>query len=198
MNAETAQIRLGRGINSIDGGIDIRDRFINSTIRLEGGSGNIGVGGNIAVAGNVSVGGDITLEGADCAEEFEIALDVEAVPGMVMALDAKGKLRPSTEPYDRRVAGIVAGAGDLRPGIILGRQRDTIKRVPIALFGRVYCMVDATDAPIAVGDLLTTSSTRGSAMKATHSAMAFGAIIGKALQPLASGTGLIQVLVALQ
>jgi hypothetical protein len=35
-------------------------------------------------------------------------------------------------------------------------------------------------------------------MKAIDRSRAFGAIIGKALQPLASGTGLIRILIALQ
>ena len=64
--------------------------------------------------------------------------------------------------------------------------------------GKVYCKVDADHAPIKVGDLLTTASTPGHAMKATDALRAFGAVIGKALQPLQSGTGLVAVLVALQ
>jgi hypothetical protein len=52
--------------------------------------------------------------------------------------------------------------------------------------------------PIEVGDLLTTSSCSGHAMKASDPFRAFGAVIGKALRPLASGRGKIPVLVALQ
>jgi len=68
----------------------------------------------------------------------------------------------------------------------------------VALLGKVYCKVDATAAPVAVGDLLTTSDTPGYAMKATDPQRAFGAVLGKALQPLPAGSGLIPVLVALQ
>jgi hypothetical protein len=71
-------------------------------------------------------------------------------------------------------------------------------RHPLALMGKTYCRVDAQFAPVALGDLLTTSATRGHAMKAVDSSRAFGAVIGKALAPLRSGTGLIPVLVALQ
>jgi hypothetical protein len=96
------------------------------------------------------------------------------------------------------VAGIVAGAGDLKPGIILGRNRTPHPAVPVALVGRAYCKVDAQYGAIRIGDLLTTSATPGHAMKAADSARAFGAVIGKALRPLDTGTGLVPVLIALQ
>ena len=68
----------------------------------------------------------------------------------------------------------------------------------MALAGKAYCKVDASEAPIAMGDMLTTSPTVGHAMKASDPARAFGAVIGKALQPLVTGTGLIPILIALQ
>ena len=58
--------------------------------------------------------------------------------------------------------------------------------------------VDATYGPIALGDLLTTSSTPGHAMTASDPSTAFGAVIGKALRPWNDGAGLVPVLVALQ
>ena len=64
--------------------------------------------------------------------------------------------------------------------------------------GKVYCKVDAQYAPIEVGDLLTTSPTLGHAMKAEDPWKAFGAVLGKALRPLAAGQGLIPILIALQ
>jgi hypothetical protein len=64
--------------------------------------------------------------------------------------------------------------------------------------GKVYCKVDAQYAPIEIGDLLTTSPTLGHAMKADDPAMAFGAVIGKALQSLSNGQGLIAIFVTLQ
>jgi hypothetical protein len=66
------------------------------------------------------------------------------------------------------------------------------------LSGTAYCQVDARQEPIQVGDLLTTSATPGHAMKASDPLQAFGAVIGKALQPLPAGTGLIPILLALQ
>jgi hypothetical protein len=101
-------------------------------------------------------------------------------------------------PYDRRVAGVVSGAGDYRPAMVLDQRISSADRIPVALVGKVYCKVDADPAPIAVGDLLTTSWRPGFAMKAIDPAQAFGAVIGKALKPLRSGQGLIPILVALQ
>jgi hypothetical protein len=94
--------------------------------------------------------------------------------------------------------GIIAGAGDLKPGIVLGRMRNRCGRLPVALVGRVYCKADTTNGAISTGDLLTTGATPGHVMKATDPLKAFGAVVGKALTGLQSGTGFIQVLVALQ
>jgi hypothetical protein len=68
----------------------------------------------------------------------------------------------------------------------------------LALTGRAFCKVDAQYSPIRVGDLLTTSPTPGHAMKAGDPLKAFGAVIGKAMRPLAEGQGLIPILIALQ
>jgi hypothetical protein len=66
------------------------------------------------------------------------------------------------------------------------------------LLGKVYCKVDAGRGAIEIGDLLTTSPTPGHAMKADDPLKAFGAMLGKALGPLAEGRGLIPILIALQ
>jgi len=61
-----------------------------------------------------------------------------------------------------------------------------------------WCKVDAEIAPIEIGDLLTTSSTKGYAQKILDSSKAQGAVIGKALGSLNKGKGKIPVLVTLQ
>jgi hypothetical protein len=148
--------------------------------------------------GNVIVTGDVSFPGADCAEEFAIQAEAVAGPGTVMALSETGELVPCSAPYEKKVVGVIAGAGSLRPGIIMGRQHGGANRQPIALVGTVYCNADARPAPIAVGDLLTSSATKGHAMKASDPARAFGAVIGKAMAPLREDTGLIPILIALQ
>ena len=140
-------------------------------------------------------GGDIIF--SDFAEHFDLA-DIEAEPGTVMAIDQDGSLRPSKEPYDKKVAGVVSGAGNFRPAIILGKRGPSGRRMAIALVGKVYCKVDAKNSPIEVGDLLTTSDTPGHAMKADDPFKAFGSVIGKALGPMQEGNGLIPILVSLQ
>jgi hypothetical protein len=148
--------------------------------------------------GDVEVTGDIRLLNADCAEDFDIAGVETAEPGTVMVLGEEGALEPSDRAYDKRVAGVVSGAGGYRPGIVLDKQPAQGNRSPIALLGKVFCKVDAAPAPVEVGDLLTTSDTPGHAMKAGDPAKAFGSVIGKALRPLPGGKGLIPVLIALQ
>ncbi len=148
--------------------------------------------------GNVEVTGDVVLTGADCAEEFDVAETVDIEPGTVMVLDQDGVLQQSQIAYDKKVAGVISGAGDYRPGMILDRLQSWDNRLPVALVGKVYCKVDAQYAPIDVGDLLTTSSTPGHAMKADDPFKAFGSVIGKALHPLKDGQGLIPILIALQ
>ena len=138
------------------------------------------------------------MTNADCAEDFDVDDRWLAEPGMVMVMGEGGLLHPSRQEYDKRAAGVVSGAGDYKPGIVLGKQRSPHSRQPIALLGKVYCRVDAQNAAIEVGDLLTTSSTLGHAMKAVDPSKAFGAVIGKALSPLQAGIGLIPILIALQ
>lgn len=167
-------------------------------------AGNVGIGTTIPsakleVSGDVKVTGDIFLTGgADCAEDFDIVGAESIEPGTVMVIDNNGSLRASEQAYDKRVAGVISGAGDYRPGITLDRQKARSNRLPIALTGKVYCKVDAEHSPVEVGDLLTTSSTIGHAMKADSRTKAFGAVIGKALHELEDGKGLIPILVALQ
>jgi hypothetical protein len=68
----------------------------------------------------------------------------------------------------------------------------------VTLGSYAHCKVDADVAPIAVGDLLTTSPTKGHAQKVLDPSQAVGAMVGKALGALAKGKGKIPVLVMLQ
>jgi hypothetical protein len=176
---------IGAGVE--DGGtykagkIFIRDFAGNDSVVLDGGS------------------GDITLNNAACAEDFDMANSTEIEPGTVMVIEREGKLKECDLPYDKRVAGVISGAGNYKPGLVLDKRKSIENRKSISLTGKVHCKVDAQSTPIDVGDLLTTSSTKGHAMKAVDPVKAFGAVIGKALKPLEEGSrGMIPVLVALQ
>jgi hypothetical protein len=150
-------------------------------------------------SGNLRVfGGDVLLEGADCAEDFDVAGEQPPEPGTVVVIDEGGALRESSKAYDKKVAGIVSGAGEYRHGLVLDKQSSDEGRIPIALMGKVYCKVDAQYSPIEVGDLLTTSPTPGHAMKVLDPLSAFGSVLAKALRPLRGGQDLIPVLIALQ
>ena len=154
--------------------------------------------GQTNVDGDLHVSGDVFLDNGDIAERFQVDAPASYVPGTVMSIGNDGLLAPCSDPYDRRVVGVISGAGPLRPAVTL---RDSDKSSPtavIALVGTVYCLADASKEPIEVGDLLTTSETPGYAMKASDSTRSFGAIIGKALAPLSEGHGLVPIVVALQ
>lgn len=165
----------------------------------------IGIWGRAPLAGyfqgDVEVTGDIRLVNADCAENFYVTDSEDSTePGTVMVLNEMGLLQPSYQEYDKKVAGIVSGAMGYKPAIILDSNncKENKKRSMIALVGKVYCKVDASENQIEIGDLLTTSSTIGHAMKAEDPVKGFGTVIGKALRSLKGKKGLIPVLVALQ
>ncbi len=137
-------------------------------------------------------------EGLDYAEGFDVSQKHEIDPGTVVIIDPDnpGKLAVSNSAYDSKVAGIVAGANGLGSGVRLGGDKYDMD---VALAGRVYCNVDATTAAIEPGDLLTTSSLPGYAMKANDHNRTRGAILGKAMQRMEKGQkGKILVLVTLQ
>jgi hypothetical protein len=170
--------------------------------------GNLGIGPSIRagdvterlfVNGNILATGDVRLSGGDCAEEFDVEEPQALDPGTVMVIGDEERLHCCNQAYDKRVAGVLSGAGSCRPGILLGKQKSSQhKRLPLALTGKVYCKVDARYSPVGIGDLLTTSPTPGHAMKASDPSRGFGAVLGKALRPLNQGRGLIPVLISLQ
>ena len=180
IDGDTADVRVGGSGEAGDIRLFSRDDSLNPTIHIDGQA------------------GDIRLLGADCAEEFAIAGAEAITPGTVMVIGDDGRLNASCQPHDRRVAGVVSGAGAYKPGIILGRQMGRDDHLPVALVGKVFCKVDDSNGPICVGDLLTTSARPGHAMRATDPLAAFGAVIGKALGALPAGFGQIPILIALQ
>lgn len=199
------------------GELVLRDEDGTSTVVIEAaeGAGNgaqialyKGAGGSPTIVLDADQAGEgrITTQvleitgGSDFSESFDIRSE-GALPGMIVSIDAAhpGELAVSGRAYDRTVAGIVSGAGGVKPGLMMG-QRGTAAdgKHPVALTGRVYCLVDAERGAIEPGDLITTSDTPGHGMKVTEHARAQGAIIGKAMTPLAAGRGLVLVLVSLQ
>jgi len=140
----------------------------------------------------------LEITGADLAEKFPASEPLE--PGTVVAIDRAnaGKLCVSRGTYNRCVAGVVSGANNFAAGAVLGNLPGHEDAPAIALSGRVYVWCDAASGVIEPGDLLTTSDTPGHAMKATDRDRSHGTVIGKAMERLESGRGLVLVLVNLQ
>jgi hypothetical protein len=157
------------------------------------------VGASNLTARDASVRALTIRGGADLAEPF--AMSHSGVkPGSVVVIDEEnpGKLKASTHAYDKKVAGIVSGANGIRPGISMIQEDKLEAGENVALSGRVYVRADTSAGNIEPGDLLTTSSTAGQAMKAADHDQAQGAIIGKAMTRLDDGDGMVLVLVTLQ
>ncbi len=128
----------------------------------------------------------------------------------------------SSLPYATNVAGVVSTKPHMVMGMELIRDEETGEEIPgvsavrLSLAGRVPVKITDENGPIKRGDLLTSSSTLGHAMKWSlldvNEAKDFeglktilaenerrrNAIIGKALEEHNSGTGKIMVLISLQ
>lgn len=154
--------------------------------------------GDVYSRGTMSCGVLTIRGGADLAEPFQMKEEVEK--GAVVVIDDKnpGRLRRSSHAYDRRVAGIVSGANGVAPGISLHQEGVIEGGQNVALTGRVYVQATSANGPIEPGDLLTTSEIPGTAMKVTDHDRAQGAILGKAMNKLESGDGMVLTLVSLQ
>jgi hypothetical protein len=151
------------------------------------------------ISSNLSTGTLTIRGGSDVAEPF-LVTGSQVEPGTVMVIDAAnpGQLMRSAQAYDTRVAGIISGAGGINPGISLQQDGLLDHGQKLALSGRVYVLADASGGAIKPGDLLTTSSTPGHAMKVSDHVRAHGAILGKAMTALSEGQGIVLVLVTLQ
>lgn len=159
--------------------------------------------GSLTVAGALAVNGTVTGAGfaakyRDVAEWVDASTDIADGTVVILNPEVSDQVMPSVRAYDTTVAGVVSAA----PGLLLGEALAT--REKIATTGRVKVKVDATSAPIRIGDLLVTSDKPGTAMKSQPVDLAGlamhrpGTIIGKALEPLATGTGEILVLLSMQ
>jgi hypothetical protein len=152
----------------------------------------------LTVNGSINVTGNINAKYQDVAEW--VSAEEHLAPGTVVTLDLdhENRVVASRVAYDTSVAGVVSA----QPGIVLGEGG--ADKATVATTGRVKVRVDATKSPIKIGDLLVTSDTPGFAMKSEPMVLngrSFhqpGTVIGKALQPLQSGTGEILVLLSLQ
>jgi hypothetical protein len=209
--------------NSLTSGSSNYGVYINgSQMNYFGGAVGIGTtspGAKLEVSGSIKLssgsGGAITFQdgttqstaytgtcpGGDYAESVDVAGDrTKYEPGdvLVIGADSGSDVAKSSEPYSTLVVGVYS----TKPGVV-GRRQTTDQKtskteVPMAMVGIVPTKVSAENGPIKRGDLLVTSSTSGYAMKGTDRSLLTGAVIGKALGSLDSGTGVIEVVVTLQ
>ena len=197
VNKQTGTIRTG--INGGGASISLADEDGTGTIKIRGGSGTIWAA-NADLAENFA-----------CSQEYNTSQDQgygtitdPIEPGDVLVISDDGTLVKCEEKYDTRVAGVVSGAKDFKPAIILdsfdlpGTKENSpgVGVFPVALVGKVFCKVFGE---VKTGDLLVTSSKKGLAMRADPKAREkwSGAILGKALDSSTSGSRLIPVLVML-
>jgi hypothetical protein len=157
--------------------------------------------GDVWISNNCSVATLTIRGGADLAEPFKMSESSQSIPqGAVVVIDPQnpGRLKMSDSPYDTRVAGVVSGANGVNPGIQMHQDGMIEGGKNVSLSGRVYVQADTSNGAILPGDMLTTSSTPGHAMRVSDHARAAGAILGKAMTGLSEGKGMVLVLVTLQ
>lgn len=135
--------------------------------------------------------------GGDGAEYFNIRKTGNLEPGSLVVIDdeSAGKLKVSSRPYDTRVAGVISGAGGVRPGITLEQEEVLEGDELVSLWGRVYVKATTENGKVKPGDLLTSSNIPGHVMKARKKRKSRGAVIGKALSSLEDGEGLVLLLI---
>jgi len=155
--------------------------------------------GDVRADGSYYGAGGIYPGGADVAERINTSEWVEQ--GNVVEIDPEhsGFFRKTRSPYSTRVAGIISTS----PGVVLGNSFDPSadqwedNRPVLAIAGRVPLKATTENGAIQIGDLLVSSSVAGVAMKGNLEG-AIGAVVGKAMEPLTEGKGMIMVQVTLR
>jgi hypothetical protein len=199
-------------------------------------NGNVGIG-TTSPSETLSVNGNVSIEGANCrdsggaatcnnfvdiAELFPSSEKVESGDVVTIDIENEGKLKRSSIAYETSVAGIVS----TQPAIVIEGNRlvamggifdnqDTFNPA-IALAGRVPVKVTNENGIIKSGDLLTTSSKKGHAMKfslldlkdaenfhelkstLTENERRRNSILGKALESFNGESGKVTALITLQ
>lgn len=147
------------------------------------------------------------IDCADIAEVYDAGEKLEPGDVVVWKEDGGKKLYKSRRPYEEALAGVYSTS----PGVLMGNQddkgtygveigndntRQIIKRMqesdqmPLALAGRAPVKVTLENGAIKPGDLLTSSSRPGYAMKAKDT----GRVLGIAMESFDGSSGSDQIL----
>lgn len=127
---------------------------------------------------------------ADVAEWVTVSEPVEAGDVLELHPNAFATYRLSQYACSTLLAGVVS----TKPGFTLGEAGASDRQACLALCGIVPVKVTNEGGPIAVGDLLVTSSTPGHAMRWASQEPCPCALVGKALEPMADEIGIILIL----
>lgn len=195
LNAFTGQlfVRGNVGLGTVTPGQKLE---VNGSIKLSTGS-----GGTLSFPdGTIQ---STAWTGALCGGDYAESVDVSGErakygPGDVLIIDDThlGKFLKSSEPYSQGIAGVYS----TKPGLVGRRQTTprTSEEIPMGVVGILPVKVTTENGPIHPRDLLVASSKAGYAMKGTDQSRMIGAVIGKAMGAIESGTGVIEVLVNVQ
>ena len=178
-----------------------------AVLDVTGGCGNTNGGADLLLAGNktdarkfsVRCNGDVYADGSmsltpgDYAEYFRIgASSTSLTPGDVVALDetAASSVTRGISSLREQTLGIVSTKPAIIGNSVEGRAADS-SYVAVALLGQVPAHVSAVSSTIFTGDDLMMGDD-GMLTKAVGPGM----VIGRAMEPLASGTGTVLVSVS--
>ncbi|MFA5175560.1 MAG: hypothetical protein WC430_04075, partial [Patescibacteria group bacterium] len=150
----------------------------------------ISAGGNV-YAKNSFIANSSDYGIGDVAEFVNLKEGETVEFGDVLVVDEAGlnQYKKSTIAHAKNVAGVVSDTGKF----VIGA--DGPGRAPLALAGLVKVKVTDENGPIAVGDYLVSASKPGYAMKYNSTQGQAAGLVGMALEPLASGDGVITIMV---
>ncbi len=159
-----------------------------------------GNGDALRVEGKSIFNGSIMLGNRDrddkspsnVVEMFQVDDEDYISPGDLLVISHKGGsiLSRSSGSYAKSIIGVVSG----NPALVFDNSGNAKKTYPVTLAGKTYCKVDARRRPVNPGDLIVSSDMPGAGMAGEIDSFdKIGTVIGKALDRLADGIGIIPI-----
>jgi fibronectin-binding autotransporter adhesin len=151
----------------------------------------IGAGASIDTSGNFRILGSYSSLGTpDISESIPVTGDVEAADVVSADPGSEEHAIKTSIPYDPKAIGIISdGSSAFKIDSQSNNIGDPDTGKYLVLAGRVPVKVTDEGGPVVPGDYLTSSSTPGYAMKATHA----GPTIGKSLGFFSGTSGTVMV-----